>query len=118
MSLYNAPGISYNNATTPYNGAPVNYTYAGAVTVFFSPNHNLQFNHLAVNFLYNGSATVEFVASSMNASGRSIVPETDGVRVLFAPSSTTVIRKFLKLKDPVRTGGCPQCGTFLYNRRG
>lgn len=114
---YNKSTLTYNNASTPYRGVPTDYAYVGSVTVFFTPNHSVQYNSLPTTFIYNGSVNVEFLPSSVSASGMNIIPETNGVRVLFSPSSTATIRRYLKIKDPIRTGGCPQCGTFLYNRR-
>lgn len=108
-TFYNSP-ITYNDATTPYNGQPITYTYSGSISLVLLPKYNLQ-----TIMYYPGDLSLQFDVGSSYHRGLIVSPTTSGFRMLIAPSSTTVIRRYLKVKDPIRTGGCPQCGTFLYN---
>ena len=114
--FYNTSTVGYNDSGTPYNGPPQNFTYSGNITMVFLPNYSVQHNHNAVQFYYTGRITKEFLVGSHYVRGR-IINTTTGLRMIMAPSSTVVIRHYLKVADPIRVAGCPQCGTYLYNER-
>lgn len=108
--FYNKSTLTYDSATTPYNGAPIVYQYAGNIPIVILPKYNLQ----TVKY-YPGRMTIEVGFGSGYHHGIMRQPFTTGMKIIMAPSSTSIIRRYLKVKDPVRTAGCPQCGTYLYN---
>lgn len=92
-----------------YEGTdPIEYT--GALTIVFGSSTVIN----NTNF-YTGALTVTMTpGSTINIA----VKITGAVGLGVATNSTIVIRQYEGggvVRDPVVTGGCPQCGTYLYD---
>lgn len=109
-----------------------NNEFDGTLSMDLSPSHVFAFSlsesgdlpvtmgvtsEVIFGAVRSGSLPVSFgVSSTFSWVFSGYYVGTSDLSMGMTPSSTIVIRKKLKLKDPVVTGGCPRCGTFLYNR--
>jgi hypothetical protein len=115
MSVFYNSVIVYDEASTPYDGVATVYTYAGNIEIRVIPSYSILDG--AINtFYYEGRLLMEVIPSHTHVRGFVRRPSTDGISIRIVPNSSMVIRNYKNIKDPIRTGGCPQCGTFLYNK--
>lgn len=111
MAIFYDSIIAYDDASTAYNGVATAYSYSGSITVSLLPHYALD-----SLFYYPGHMVMEILASSMYRRGFVRVPATFGFTMRVVPNSSMVIRQYKKVKDPVRIGGCPQCGVYTYDQ--
>jgi hypothetical protein len=129
-------GYPYSGSLTaflvPESASHKNTEFNGSVVIELTPSHSraLVLNRngsLGITFPVSGAVNVELNRSGSLPLGLSVTslssrvasgyyPWTGRQEISFSVNSTIVIRKKLKVKDPVVTGGCPQCGCLVYNR--
>lgn len=115
-TFYNTSTVTYDDSGTPYNGAAITYTYVSTgITLSFVVNSAYNVNGGVTTYTYDGSVSIIFDPTSSYVTGFVRVPTITGITLRIVPNSNIVIRQYKKVKDPIRTGGCPNCGTFLYN---
>ena len=113
---YNTSTIAYDSAVTPYDGVATVYTYSGNIPITLIPSYSFQ-DGAFFTFYYTGKLSIQILLSHSHT--RSFVrrPTVAGLSFRVVPNSSMVIKQYYKtVKDPVVTGGCPQCGTYLYNQ--
>lgn len=106
--FYDSP-IGYDDALTPYNGNPIIYLYSGSITIMLVPKYASQ----TAQF-YSGMLDLSLLPASSYHKIFLYRP-TVGLIARFVPNSSIIIRRYKKVKDPIRVGGCVQCGTYLYD---
>ncbi|CAK0749051.1 hypothetical protein CCP3SC15_150017 [Gammaproteobacteria bacterium] len=138
------PGSSYADfATHSYSGSiPLaivpssashkNTEWIGSIGIGITPSHTRvrdinRTGNLGVTFVPSSVKAVTLNRSgnlSVSFSVTSLVQKVNStyhgytwhLTQSFGVTSTVVIRKRLRVVDPVVTGGCPQCGCLIYNR--
>jgi hypothetical protein len=117
-NFYNQATLTYNEATTPYDGEATAYTYTSAgITLGLVLSHAFENDGGFFTFLFAGQIPLGILVSHTHIRGFTRTPTIGGLTLRAVPNSVIVIRQYNKTtKDPVRTGGCPQCGTYLYNK--
>jgi len=97
---------------TPSSSIVASLSWAGSQTIGFSPSHAL-----VVELARAGSLPIAFtVSSTAYRLAAGYYPWTGRQTITVGVNSTIIIRKKLKVKDPVVTAGCPNCGCLTYNR--
>ena len=109
-TFYNTSTVQYDDASTPYNGAPITYTYAGNIPLILRTKYDLS----RIKY-YRGNLKLILNPHGSYHRGAVIDPDTDGFFLMLSMSSTVIHRRYLPLDDAVVNAGCPQCGTLLYN---
>lgn len=102
--------VTYDDASTPYNGNATTYTYSGSITVVLLPKYGL-----TTAQYYAGMLDLVFTLASTYKKVFQYIPSTSGLSVRMIPNSSMIIRNYKKVKDPIRIGGCCQCGSYLYD---
>jgi hypothetical protein len=114
MATYYNSVIAYDDATVAYDGSPVVFTYAGNIELTLQLRH-VYYDGANYTYYYDGNLGIDMLVGAVYNWGAMNIPTT-GLTLRIVPNSTILIRQYRKIKDPVRIGGCPQCGTYLYNK--
>lgn len=114
-TFYNTSTVTYNDATVTYNGVAIVYSYSGSVTIMPIMNSSYNKNGGVTTYSYVAMMDIIFDSTSPYRTGFIRTPSITGLTARIVPNSSMVIRQYKKVKDPIRTGGCPNCGTFLYD---
>ena len=115
--FYNTSTIAYDSATTPYDGSATVFTYAGNIPLNLIPSHSY-YDGAYNTYFYAGRLVIEMSIED-TFWGRGIVrwPTYGGLTLRLVPNSSMLIKQYYKtVKDPQVTGGCPNCGTYVYNQ--
>ena len=117
MAIYYNSVIAYDESSTPYDGTPTAYSYAGNITLTLTPSYSYEDDGGIFYFYYSGKLTIGLDVDSPYVRGFFRRPTVSGLTLRIVPNSAMVIKQYYKtIKDPQVTGGCAQCGTYLYNK--
>ena len=115
MARYYNEVITYDEATVAYDGATKEFAYDGSITIGLKPSYSILVGTFTT-YYFLGNIQLALDIASPWIRGFMRIPTITGLILRLVPNSSMVIRHYLKIKEPIVTGGCPFCGTYLYNK--
>jgi len=116
MAVFYNSVIAYDKATELYDGSATAYAYSGNITLALISRYSLSIVGGVETWHYAGKIYLDFIQSSVYRRGFYRRPTITGISFRVVPNSSMRIRQYYKAKDPQVTGGCPQCGSYVYNQ--